>query len=220
MLVFAWAAGWASNQQIGFDLTQKIKSEISSHRLKNTSFEILTRSLEKTYGTQAFQPLIRIALDRKNPDPDRYIALMSAAKLGGTGATPSLLPFLHDSSWMLRGGALRALSVVGNAETGQALIPLLRDPALVVRVEAVDAIRILKPKGAADALVATLTDSSNYHAGKAQWVPQKALLALTVLRASEAVPKIKPILDDRRQSQDPEFKRQLQQTVTLLSQIH
>ena len=80
---------------------------------------------------------MQIASDPRNEDSNRYVALMSAAKLGGPSGAPFILSFLKDRSWMMRSGALRALTALENPKTAEAVLPLLRDPALVVRAEAV-----------------------------------------------------------------------------------
>lgn len=216
VLVFASLTAKASGSQHDLKLIQHLKADIRSQMKETSSFEKLTKTWETTYGVRALQPLIQIASDKKNKDSDRYIALMSAAKLGGTGTTPQLIPFLHDPSWMLREGALRALCAVGNSQTGEATLLLLHDPALVVRVEAIETVKTLKPKGAVKALFATLKDEHNYHAGKAQWVPQKALLALAEIHATEIISDLKPLLKSPRHRNDPEFRTKIQDTLKSL----
>jgi hypothetical protein len=196
-------------------LIQILKSDL--HNRKNSSFDSIAHHWEEQYGTSAFHPLIKIASDKSNEDPDRYIALMSAAKLGGTESAPALLSFLKDRSWMIRSGTLRALSALLNPNTAEAVLPLLQDPALVVRVEAVEAVKILKPKRAAEALLATLEDHNNYHGGKAQWVPQKALDALVYLKAKDIVPKLLTLSEHPKWQKDPQFALQTIQTIEVLT---
>jgi hypothetical protein len=184
----------------------------------STSFEPLLQSWQYRYGSLAVAPLLQLAsangAGKGLEDTDRYIALMGAAKLGGSGAAPLLTRFLKDSSWMIRSGALRALTALGNPATASAVLPLLHDPALVVRLEAVEAVRKLQPTGAAEALCAALEQSANYHGGKAQWVPQKALEALATLRApSKFAAQLKPLLDHEN---DPELQKQ---TITTLESL-
>lgn len=183
----------------------------------NSSFDLLVKSWEQRYGTQAFFPLIEIVKNRKNSDPDRYIAVMSAAKLGGTESASALIPFLKDPSWMVRSATLKALTALGNPLSADATLPLLRDPALVVRVEAVEAVRVLKPRGAALALVNTLGDQGNFHGGKALWVPQKALTALLSLQAREVAPQLLAYLGQPLFQNDPELSSQTRKTVELLT---
>lgn len=179
-----------------------LRAEIRSR--KNPSFDSLLKRWNMLYGPQAVGPLIQVAKNRKLPDPDRYVALMGAAKLGGSGIAPSLCPFLKDSSWMIRSAALRALGALQNIGTASSVLPLLRDPALVVRAEAVEVVKLLQPPGAIDALVATLARQENYHRGKAQWVPQRVLAALISLKAKEAVSRLRPLLDHQL---DPELQK-------------
>jgi HEAT repeat protein len=174
------------------NLVDKLKADI--HARTGTSFEVLLRHWETTYGTSAFHPLLKIVSNTQNPDSERYIALMSAAKLGGSDSAPLFVPFLKDPSWMIRSGALRVLSAFSNPVTAEAILPLLRDPALVVRAEAVDAVLALQPKGAVEALISTISDPANYHGGKAETVPQRALRALAQMKKKEAAPQLVPLL--------------------------
>ncbi len=63
---------------------------------KSVSFEHLLNDWEDKYGAGAVPSLIKIASDLQLSDPDRYIALMGSAKLGGEKITTVLLPFLKD----------------------------------------------------------------------------------------------------------------------------
>ena len=155
------------------------------HRRNSASFDGLLSIWEKHYGTRAVPALLEVAKDRSLVDADRYVAIMGAAKIGGTGSAPLLTPLLKDASWMIRNGALRALAALGNPKTAQNVLPLLSDIALVVRLEAVQTVEKLKPRGASAALVAAVRAPENYHGGHAQWVPQRALAALRHLRSQK-----------------------------------
>jgi HEAT repeat protein len=181
-----------------------------------TSFDAIIKNWENRYGSNAVTPLLQLAANKKNNDMDRYVAIMGAAKLGGTNVAPSITPFLKDRSWMIRNASLRALSALENKTTATAILPLLKDPALVIRSEAVDAIIKLRPDGAEDALIAALEDSKNYRAGKAQWVPQKALAALVQLKAVKAAPKLEPLL---RHEKDPEIRQKAREAIEALNKI-
>jgi hypothetical protein len=185
-------------------LTHKFQNEIQ--KSKGASFENLVHNWEQEYGTSAFQPLIEIAANRKNEDAHRYIALMSAAKIGGTESAPLIGKFLKDTSWMVRSAALKALAALENPKTAESVLPLLKDPALVVRVEAVETVKILRPRGAAQALLATLEDPKNYHGGKAQWVPQKALGALVQMKAKGIISQLTTVLEKAQLQKDPDLK--------------
>lgn len=193
-------------------LEAQLKTDFQKQR--GASFEKLLKNWETRHGVQAVPSLVSIASDAKNAENLRYVALMGAAKLGGSDTAPSLTPFLKDKSWMIRSGALRALRTLKNPETGAALLPLLKDGALVVRAEAVDAIVDLKPNGAAEALVSTIEQSQNYQNGKAQSVPRKALVALAALQAKSVVPRLKPLLQHH---QDPELQLQAIRTLETLT---
>jgi hypothetical protein len=169
------------------------------------SFDGILKQWEHQYGTQAVDPLLAIASDKKNADPDRYVALMGVARLGGQTIAPKLTGFLKDSSWMLRSASLRALAALKSEAAAPSVLPLLKDKALVVRLEAVQAIEKLRPPGAAIALASAANDPANYHGGKAQWIPQRALSALVSMEAREAAPLLKPMLE---RTSDPEILRQ------------
>jgi hypothetical protein len=196
-------------------LLQELKTDLQKQH--GVSFEKLVKSWEEKYGTQAFQPLLQIAADRKLQDTQRYVALMSATKMGGSQTVPVILPFLKDPSWMIRAAALRLLGHFNAKSSGPQILPLLRDPALVVRSEAVEVIQTLKPEGAALALVSALENNENYHAGKALWVPQKALTALVSLQATEATPALTKLLTNPALQRDLAFRKQLHQALSVLS---
>lgn len=216
------ASAWArSSSQTPSEraLLQELKKN------SNSSFKSLTASWQKKYGAHAVAPLLRIAKDRKHEDTQRYVALMSAAKLGGKQVAPQLLPLLKDKSWMLRAGTLRALSALGQSKSAdpaitRAMLPLLKDPALVVRSEAVDALKGAGGTHAfAEALVETLKFKGNYHQGKAQLVPQKALSALAHIQAEPATKsrlarELAPLL---RHENDPDLQARTVSTLESLT---
>lgn len=185
--------------------------------LKNNSsgsFDILLSRWQVKYGTEAVTPLFKIAQSTKNEDPARYIAVMGAAKLGGVKTAPLIQKFLKDPSWMIRSAAIRALAALGDTEAAIAIIPLVRDPALVVRGEAVSALGRLKPKGAKEALIEALNEKTNFHAGKAQWVPQRALAALVDMDAKDSIPELVPLLKFKS---DPALQQQTIRTLETLT---
>lgn len=182
---------------------------------KGAEFGQLLKNWSKRHGARAVPPLLKIASDRKLQDADRYVALMAATKLGGTGITRDLAAFLNDRSWMLRSAALRALGALGDSAQAEKVLPLLRDPALVVRTEAVETVRRLKPSGGVDALVEAIESPQNYHRGKAQWVPQKALSALIELKPSSRIaPRIAALL--KRQT-DPSLQQSALSTLEAIT---
>lgn len=189
-----------------------LRSDLATR--KNSSFAELLDRWQKRYGARAVDPLIEIAADSAaTSDPDRYVALMGAAKLGGYATAPRIAKFLGDPSWMIRSGSLRLLGALHDESFAPEVVPLLRDPALVVRLEAVATVEKLRAPGAADALVTVLTDRANYHGGKALWVPERALQALVNLQAREMVPRLLPLLEH---GDDP---RLLQKTVAALDAL-
>jgi len=194
-------------------MAAEIRRDLSKRTSKR--FDSLLASWKKRYGTRAVEPLLGIAADRKLSDPDRYIALMGSARLGGPAIAPRLTPLLKDKSWMVRSAALQALRFLGNREAAPHVLALLKDPALVVRSEAVQTVEALRPEGAVPALVDAATDEANYHAGKARWVPQKALAALVKLEAPGSVAReLRPLLDYEA---DPELVRQTIRTLEAIT---
>lgn len=189
-----------------------LKNEIVGR--KSSDFKTLLSLWEKSYGPKAVDPLLAVAADRKLSDPDRYIALMGAAKLGGSATASQLVPYLKDGSWMIRSGALRALMVLNRPETSSHVLPLLKDPALVVRRQAVDAVEKLRPEGTVEALMGALESSNNYHHGKAQWVPNRALQVLSKLGSKEIAPRLQPLL---KHDQDPSLLKEAIATLESLT---
>ncbi len=188
-----------------------VTSPPSSHALQKEIHSFPKGSLsnilshwEKNYGTAVVPELLRFSSDSRFEDTDRYVALMGAAKLGGYPIAPKLSAHLKDASWMIRCGALRVLSALEQKpESAQAVLPLLRDRALVVRLEAVEAVKKLQPPGSVAALLQAIKDPLNYRGGKAQWIPQKALEALVLLKAHGVSAQLSPLLDHH---QDPRLQ--------------
>ncbi|MBC7690760.1 MAG: HEAT repeat domain-containing protein [Methylotenera sp.] len=194
----------------------EIRNDLTQ-RNPGTSFQTLIQHWEAAYGADAVPSLIRLAADSKMEDTHRYIALMGAAKLGGSRAAPVIQTFLKDSSWMMRNAALRALSSLSYREAGLQAMSLLKDPALVVRSEAIDALVKLRPEGVEGALVDTIYAPSNYRAGKADFVPRRALLALETLEAHSMIPRLLPLL---KRKQDPEFRKLAEKTIEKLRSLN
>jgi HEAT repeat protein len=193
-------------------LVKSLKQDLGKRTSR--SFEDILKSWESRHGTQAVEPLISIVSDLKNSDPDRYVALIGVANLGGKSQAPRIAGFLRDKSWMIRSGSLRILGAFQDPTTAQSVLPLMRDPALVVRLEAVQTVEKLRPAGAEELLVAALHDEKNYHAGKAQWVPQRALSALVSMKARDSAPKLLRLLG---RATDPDLQRRTVQALEALT---
>ena len=203
LLAFLAAASCLAATSSDFDTLKSLKADLSKRRAGG--FDLLLNQWETRLGSKAVAPLLQIAADRRESDADRYIALMGAARLGGTDLAPVLTRYLDDKSWMIRSGALRVLRALGHPSTGRAVLPLLRDPALVVRSEAVETVEKLRPPGSEEALLSVLEHPANYHAGKAQWIARKALRALVTLKASGAAPRLRPLLSNEH-GKDPQLQ--------------
>ncbi len=201
------ASGAKESEKIG----REIRKDLAERR--SLSFGPLVRIWETKYGAKAVPSLLNLASDAKRADTDRYLALMGAAKLGGERISRQIARYLSDTSWMIRSGALQALSGLNAREESHRVIALLKDPALVVRVEAVRTVVKLQPTGSVDALLSSLEDPRNYHGGKAQWVPQAALRGLIELKAKGSAPRLLPLLSRK---DDPQF---LEITVEALEKL-
>jgi HEAT repeat protein len=178
------------------------------------SFEQILERWEQRYASQAIEPLVQIARNEKSPDAHRYVAVMGLARLAGQPAAPVIVPLLKDSSWMVRSGSLQALRALGANEWGAQAIALLKDPALAVRAEAALTVAKLNPPGAVEALLSAIEDPINYHGGRAQWVPHKALEGLVTLQAPARVAgRLRKLLD---RSQDTLL---LEKTVETLEKL-
>jgi HEAT repeat protein len=201
----------------------EILSDIRHHATQN-SFDALLSSWEKRYGTPAVPILVGVAQDKTASDSERYVAVMGIAKIGGKESAHLLTSFLKDKSWMVRDGTLRALSALNQSQTAPAILPLVNDAALVVRLEAIRSVEKLRPEGSARALLAAIIDPINYHRGKAQWVPQKALEVLQHMKtlnvfsqseSHEAAMKLAALLENSR---DPSLKPQIAATLRTLNE--
>lgn len=213
--LLAASSSWAAVPQNGKSLQvveQELRSDLS--RGRRPQFETLLQVWEQKYGTGAVPTLVKIAADRKLEDTSRYVAIMGAAKLGGSAIAPELTPMLKDKSWMVRTASLRALSALRNPKTAASTLPLLKDPALLVRAEAIEAVMALRPPGSLPALISTLKAGHNYHKGKAQMVPQRALDAIAKLGARESAPELAPLLGH---DQDPVIQERVIKTLESLT---
>ena len=196
------------------------------HHRKSNQFDSLLSSWEKRYGTQAVTPLLSLARNSRLEDPDRYVAIMGVAKIGGTESAPLLVSLLKDKSWMIRNGTIRALAALKNPKVSSSVLPLLNDRALVVRLEAVQALEKLRPEGVTKALLAAIQNPENYHGGRAQWIPQQALETLRHLRVQNSLTaadrrlvesELKALLDHPSKSlKDPTLRPQIEATLRAL----
>jgi HEAT repeat protein len=179
-----------------------LASEINSNR--DNSFSPLLEDWGNSYGTTAVKPLLSIATSHNYTDRQRYIAIMGAAKLGGQAVANQVVALLKDGSWMIRSGALKAMAALKDKKTAPSALSLIKDPALVVRAQAIETTGALRPPGAAQALLQAIQNKDNYHGGKAQWIPQRALQALADLNDASVVPQLRPLLDHKN---DPDLQR-------------
>jgi len=201
------------------DATNAIVKDLENH--KGGDFTDLLESWQKKFGDSAIKSLTKISKNQKVEDTQRYIAIMGLSKLAG-GATSSIVaPLLTDSSWLVKIGALRALRLVSqikqtklNSEQEQAVAKMMNDPALVGRNEAVITIMTLGLRSATPELINALKDQKNYHKGKAQWVPQKALSTLLVFEPNPATARKIASLLQRKTDQDL-----LKQTVSTIEKM-
>jgi len=182
---FAATSPPKSQMQSALAVSKTIHSDLTKHQ--SPSFDALLMQWQEKFGKSAFEPLRAIALNTKQEDKHRFVAIMGMARIAGRESAPTLHTLLKDKVWLMRMAALRALTGLGHRESEKEILSLLNDPALVVRSEAVSAIASLKLQGGVDALVQTIQDPKNYHRGKAQWVPNYALSALVQMGAPKTV---------------------------------
>lgn len=188
---------------------------------KKINFESLLKDWEKRYGTRAVPALVAIASDKTAQDTNRYIAIMGSARLGGGEILKNVSPLLQDDSWMVRTAVLRVMNAMGDARLAETAIPLLKDKALVVRSEAIEVVEKHRPTGFEDALLSLLEDPTNYHKGVAQWVPERALLALAKLPPSPARGKrLESLLEDPELIQDKRFKTLVNRAIGIQKNGH
>jgi HEAT repeat protein len=195
------------------ELKRSVENLLQQHR-KGRSLEESFRALQSQLGPRAIPGLLQIAKDPRKDDLDRYAAILASARMGGSPTATHLVPLLQDRMWMVRLATLRALGILKNPIASDAILRGLQDPALVIRSEAIDALTALRPSGAGEALLKTLQDGSNYSAGKAQVIPQKALRALATLQLREAAPRLKPLLSH---DQDPALQNLTIETLEKLT---
>jgi HEAT repeat protein len=172
-------------------LYSQIENDLTEQR-HSQDFSELLNQWENQLGKKAIPPLLSIAQNSEKTDTSRYIAIMGAAKLGGESILPQIAEISEDSSWMVRNAVLQALRMIGNAESGKIALKLSKDPALVVRLEAIQTLGLLQPEGTKETLLEAILDLSNYHRGKALWVPEAALKHFVRLYGqSENIQKLK-----------------------------
>src|SRR5262249_17333557 len=69
-----------------------LRSELTAR--KDPDFSPLLNKWAAVYGATAVLPLLHLAADERLAEPERTIALVSAARIGGRTIVPSVLPFL------------------------------------------------------------------------------------------------------------------------------
>lgn len=183
-------------------IKRAIEKDLKAHR--GTQFEPLIDTWSARYGANAGPALYELASKPKTPDAHKYIAILSAARLGAAPKTAQIESFLQDKSWMVRVAMLRALPLYPHQLEApgleRALKTGLKDKALVVRLEAVEAARRLKPPGMFEWLHESLTDPVNFHRGKSQWIPERVLEIYAENADQRQAPKLKAVLAT---AQDP-----------------
>ena len=193
---------------------QRMRRQIEAQ--SGRDFEDLLDQWQKspaTFRVQQFRALESLALDHSQLERTRYIALMGAARVAPE--TKTLKKLLEktkkESSWLLRSATLHLMTdrseiPLFSAEAESYALASLKDPALLVRSQAVDSIQKLNSPRAAAALVAAALDPSNYSGGKAIWVPEKAIHALTELKATHEIWLLSPLLSHQS---DPKLQTQV-----------
>lgn len=179
------------------------------------TFESRISEWKSRYGAAAPLRLLELARDKAKPEAQRYFAVLAATRLGGHGVTSFLPALLKDRSWLIRSAALQSVLALQARHLGPEVLNLLKDPALVIRSAAVEAVQRLRPTGASRALASAAVDPKNFHRGKPQWVPQKALRALQDLSDKSSAPVLRSLLTEK---QDPELLALALETLDRLHQ--
>jgi HEAT repeat protein len=175
-------------------LKTKLLKELELHRGRN--FELLIRRWSKRYGTRATSPLLELAQTQSLDDSKRYIAVVAAGRIGGEEALAGIRKLTKDKSWMIRSACLNVLAALKQPRDHAALLARTKDKALVIRKQAVEILGKVRVPGAKPSLIEAVMDPRNYHRGKALWVPQKAILALTQYSLSlKDAKKLLPVLE-------------------------
>ncbi len=182
----AWAAIDSSKQK--HSIESFLASDLATFRReKLTDFKSLISKWERVYGVSAIPGLKNISKDTKAKDSDRYVAILATTKIQGAKSAGEAVALLDDKNWMVRSAALKSIEILGYSPAGpKVLEKLAKDPALVIRLQAIETIIRLRPVGYEGALVSATTSGQNYRpanykAGRADWVPQRALEALREL---------------------------------------
>jgi hypothetical protein len=129
------------------------------------SFDYLAmvHTWERDYGIEAVAPLAQIARDRAREETHRYIAFMSAIKLGGAPVARSLASLRQDRKPLVR----MAVAFSGRlleADAAAALLqPLLHDRALIVRAMAVESADFVWSHSLRSALADNLSHPANWN---------------------------------------------------------
>lgn len=182
-----------------------IRGDLASFRKeKRADFRSLVQKWERVYGSRSAPSLLAIAEDRKSPNTDRYVALLAHTRIRGPHEAKELVALLGDRDWMVRSAALKSIEILGYAPAGpKVLDTLANDRALVIRLQAIETLEKIRPPGTPEALLKAAMDGKNYRPGnfrkgRADWVPQRALAALRVLRPLDFSRKLLPLLNETK----------------------
>lgn len=174
----------------GFAAIPKQSALAEIQKSKSGDFSKLLKSWESSPHPARLDELLLLASNPALEERSRYIALMGAAKLANQPAKirklQNSLESLHrDPSWVLRSASLQVIQGLTPQSQNQTLRTLalksLKDKALVIRSQAVDVVAQFQSPESTDALIDAALAKENHPGGKALWVPQKALKAITLL---------------------------------------
>ncbi|RYZ66340.1 MAG: hypothetical protein EOP09_12830 [Proteobacteria bacterium] len=185
---------------------------------KEIRFDQLAHQWESKYGTDAVPSLVAIAKDPKKKDSERFVALLSIARLNPKNASAITRPFFKDSSWMLRSAAIQSTVLRKDRTAAPDIISLLKDPALVIRAEAATAIGDLKLETGEKPLLDALYEAKNYRPagyqkGQADWVTGRALESLRKLGNKESAQQLLTLMNGAK---DPKVRAQALYTIERL----
>lgn len=154
------------------------------------SFSALPAKIAGQHGLNAVSELQAIALDEKESDEARWVALFTLSKLTGRNASTVIKKLMNAKSWMLRDAAVKNAAALGAIELREDVESKLSDPALIVRTSAVDALNALNSTASAPKLIRALDDMKNFAGKKPLWIHDHILDTLVKFDYKPAIPAL------------------------------
>jgi len=144
------------------------------------------------------QELSKIIQDEKLSEPDRWSAIVSAAKKDGDKALPILENMLDQKkySWYIRTSIAQSLVAVGGAGATKILQEMLNDRSLVVRTVVVDALGDMKDPSSLIPLTEEMKNERNFIGEQSLWIRKHLVDAIAKTGQKKSIPVLITYLDD------------------------